>query len=69
MHSLGPKVIQKIDRIPKIFSGVGGLGSRDVRPGDFIAIFKNMMRNDGKEKEFFVGNPFFSEPYFGYACT
>jgi pyruvate-ferredoxin/flavodoxin oxidoreductase len=42
----------KIDRIPKIFSGAGGLGSRDVRPGDFIAIFKNMMRNDGKE--FFV---------------
>lgn len=51
---VGSKGYPKIDRIPKIFSGVGGLGSRDVRPGDFIAIFKNMMRNDGKEKEFFV---------------
>jgi pyruvate-ferredoxin/flavodoxin oxidoreductase len=29
-----------IDHIPKIHSGVAGLGSRDVRPGDFISTIK-----------------------------
>ena len=27
----------KIERVPKIYSGAAGLGSRDVRPGDIIA--------------------------------
>ena len=34
--------------IPRIYHGAAGLGSRDVRPGDIIAIFKNMM-DDGQE--------------------
>ena len=38
----------RIDRIPAIFSGVGGLGSRDVRPGHIVAIFENMQKPDGK---------------------
>ncbi|HJT36356.1 MAG TPA: 2-oxoacid:acceptor oxidoreductase family protein [Pirellulales bacterium] len=38
----------KIDRIPRIYHGAAGLGSRDVRPGDIIAIFDNM-QNDGQE--------------------
>ena len=42
---------EKIDRIPRIFSGAAGLGSRDVRPGDISAIFQNMMQGD---REFFV---------------
>jgi pyruvate-ferredoxin/flavodoxin oxidoreductase len=34
---------EKIDRIPRIYHGSAGLGSRDVRPGDLIAAFHNMM--------------------------
>ncbi|MFQ5612892.1 MAG: 2-oxoacid:acceptor oxidoreductase family protein [Anaerolineae bacterium] len=33
-----------IDTIPYIYSGSAGLGSRDVRPGDFIAAVENMRR-------------------------
>ncbi|MEZ4864174.1 MAG: 2-oxoacid:acceptor oxidoreductase family protein [Caldilineaceae bacterium] len=34
-----------IHRVPTIYSGSAGLGSRDVRPGDFIATVKNMINN------------------------
>jgi pyruvate-ferredoxin/flavodoxin oxidoreductase len=34
-----------VSRIPAIFSGVAGLGSRDIRPGDFIAAVENMRRD------------------------
>jgi pyruvate-ferredoxin/flavodoxin oxidoreductase len=37
-----------IARVPKIYHGSAGLGSRDVRPGDIHAIFDNMMR-EGQE--------------------
>ena len=37
-----------IDRIPRVYSGSAGLGSRDVRPGDIIAAFENMI-HDGPE--------------------
>jgi pyruvate-ferredoxin/flavodoxin oxidoreductase len=33
---------EQIGRVPKIYSGAAGLGSRDVRPGDIYAIFENM---------------------------
>ena len=33
----------KAHRVPVIYSGAAGLGSRDVRPGDFIATIKNMV--------------------------
>ena len=33
----------RLHRIPTIYSGSAGLGSRDVRPGDFIAVVKNMV--------------------------
>jgi pyruvate-ferredoxin/flavodoxin oxidoreductase len=39
---------EKIDHIPRIYHGAAGLGSRDVRPGDIIAIFHNMMKPDGQ---------------------
>jgi pyruvate-ferredoxin/flavodoxin oxidoreductase len=39
---------EKIDRMPKVFHGAAGLGSRDVRPGDMIAIYHNMIA-DGRE--------------------
>jgi pyruvate-ferredoxin/flavodoxin oxidoreductase len=40
---------EKISRVPRIYHGAAGLGSRDVRPGDIIAAFNNMMKPDGQE--------------------
>src|SRR6185369_7643826 len=34
---------EKIARIPQIYNGSAGLGSRDVRPGDLIAVVENMV--------------------------
>ncbi|MFN0017458.1 MAG: 2-oxoacid:acceptor oxidoreductase family protein [Pirellulaceae bacterium] len=34
---------EKVSRIPQIYNGSAGLGSRDVRPGDLIAVVENMM--------------------------
>ena len=39
----GQNGIEKIDRVPQIYHGAAGLGSRDVRPGDINAIFENMI--------------------------
>jgi pyruvate-ferredoxin/flavodoxin oxidoreductase len=39
----GQNGLEPIDRIPRIYHGAAGLGSRDVRPGDIIAIFDNMI--------------------------
>ncbi len=39
---------EKLDRIPIIYSGSAGLGSRDVRPGDIIAVVENMF-DDGQD--------------------
>jgi pyruvate-ferredoxin/flavodoxin oxidoreductase len=36
---------QKIERVPRIYSGAAGLGSRDVRAGDLIAVFDNMIKS------------------------
>ncbi len=35
-------------KIPKIYSGSAGLGSRDVRPDDIIAVVENMIKDDKK---------------------
>ena len=43
----------RVHRLPLIFSGSAGLGSRDVRPGDFIAVAKNMV--DGGRRYFVLG--------------
>jgi pyruvate-ferredoxin/flavodoxin oxidoreductase len=45
---LGQNGQEKVARIPRNFHGAAGLGSRDVRPGDIIAIFNNMMKPDGQ---------------------
>jgi pyruvate-ferredoxin/flavodoxin oxidoreductase len=37
-----------ISRMPKFYGGSAGLGSRDVRPGDFIAVVENMMNGEGR---------------------
>src|SRR5215831_1073356 len=39
---------EKIETLPRIYSGAAGLGSRDVRPGDIIAVFDNMI-DDGQD--------------------
>lgn len=39
---------ERIDRMPRIYHGSAGLGSRDVRPADVIAAFDNMIR-DGQD--------------------
>jgi len=46
--SLGVNGQEKIDRIPRIYHGAAGLGSRDVRPGDIIAVIENMMKPNGQ---------------------
>ena len=40
--------LEPIDRVPRIYHGAAGLGSRDVRPGDINAIFDNMIE-DGQD--------------------
>jgi pyruvate-ferredoxin/flavodoxin oxidoreductase len=45
---LGVNGQEKIDRIPRIYHGAAGLGSRDVRPGDVIAAVHNMMKPNGQ---------------------
>ena len=42
----------KIDHLPVIYSGSAGLGSRDIRPGDFLAVVNHMRAN--KARRFFV---------------
>ena len=49
----GQNGLEKIDRIPRVYHGAAGLGSRDVRPGDIGAIFHNMI--EGGQDFFVVG--------------
>jgi pyruvate-ferredoxin/flavodoxin oxidoreductase len=45
---LGVNGQEKTGRVPSIYHGAAGLGSRDVRPGDIIAAFHNMMKPSGQ---------------------
>jgi len=45
---LGQNGHDRIQRVPRIYSGAAGLGSRDVRPGDIIAAYQNMI-DEGRE--------------------
>jgi pyruvate-ferredoxin/flavodoxin oxidoreductase len=49
---MGTEGYPKIDNVPVIYSGVAGLGSRDVTPGHIFATVKNMSP-DGEQKRFF----------------
>ncbi len=44
---IGQEGYPYIERIPQVYSGSVGLGSRDVSPGDIIAITRNMEDADG----------------------
>lgn len=41
-----------VKRAPAIYSGAAGLGSRDIRPADFVAVVDHVRRQD--ERRFFV---------------
>jgi pyruvate-ferredoxin/flavodoxin oxidoreductase len=45
---------QKIKSMPEFLSGSGGLGSRDIRPGDFLAVARNMAFGNGSKRYFFT---------------
>ncbi|KAA3602021.1 MAG: pyruvate ferredoxin oxidoreductase [Calditrichaeota bacterium] len=49
----GVKGHHPISRVPLVLSGSGGLGSRDVRPGDIVSIFKNMICKEAERKDYF----------------
>jgi pyruvate-ferredoxin/flavodoxin oxidoreductase len=42
----------RIDRVPVIYSGAAGLGSRDIRPGDFLAVVQHLRAQE--QQRFFV---------------
>ncbi|HXG52425.1 MAG TPA: 2-oxoacid:acceptor oxidoreductase family protein [candidate division Zixibacteria bacterium] len=42
----------RIERMPAVYGGSAGLGSRDVRPGDFVAVVDHL--RSGVERRFFV---------------
>ncbi|MDE2484054.1 MAG: 2-oxoacid:acceptor oxidoreductase family protein [candidate division NC10 bacterium] len=44
-----------VGRIPIVYSGSAGLGSRDIRPGDLVVAIDNMRRDDGGSRYFVVG--------------
>jgi pyruvate-ferredoxin/flavodoxin oxidoreductase len=48
---LGQNGLEKIARLPRIYSGCAGLGSRDVRPSDIISVFESMIHQG---PDFFV---------------
>jgi pyruvate-ferredoxin/flavodoxin oxidoreductase len=50
---MGTEGYPSVQRIPTIYSGVAGLGSRDVTPGLIEAVFTNMQPN-GAQKRFFT---------------
>ena len=45
---------EKINSVPEFLSGSGGLGSRDIRPGDFLAIARNMVDGNGSKRYYFT---------------
>ncbi len=50
MGARGPRITS----IPDVYSGVAGLGGRDVRPGHFVAAVNNMMSRGGS-RSFVLG--------------
>jgi pyruvate-ferredoxin/flavodoxin oxidoreductase len=48
----------KSEEVPEFFSGVYGLGSRDLQPGDLIAAVKNAMPEGDGRRLFYLGIDF-----------
>lgn len=53
--AMGTPGYPKIDRIPVIYSGVAGLGSRDVTPGQMVSTVKNMTETGANKRFFSLG--------------
>lgn len=53
----GNSALPKINRLPLIQHGAGGLGGRDVRGRDFIAIVDNLKLGEGGKTRYCVGIP------------
>jgi len=51
---IGHPGYERIESMPAVYSGSAGLGSRDTRPGHFVAIFEHM-RNHSERRYFTVG--------------
>ncbi len=52
---MGTAGYPQMNRMPKAFSGVAGLGSRDVTPGHIVATVKNMEKGDQGKRFFTLG--------------
>lgn len=50
----GAQGYPKIDRLPAIYSASAGLGGRDIRPGDFLALFRRI-QDSGSQRFFVLG--------------
>lgn len=53
--AMGTEGYPAIDRIPVVYSGVAGLGSRDVTPGHMLSIVENMTEGGANKRFFTVG--------------
>ncbi|MBF0214235.1 MAG: 2-oxoacid:acceptor oxidoreductase family protein [Magnetococcales bacterium] len=52
--AMGLPGFEKIDRVPVVFSGAAGLGSRDVTPGHMMSVVRNMIAGPVAGKRFFT---------------
>ncbi|MEO5340119.1 MAG: 2-oxoacid:acceptor oxidoreductase family protein [Magnetococcus sp. MYC-9] len=50
---MGVPGFERIERMPYVFSGTAGLGSRDTTPGHIVAVVRNMMKGPAEGKRFF----------------
>jgi pyruvate-ferredoxin/flavodoxin oxidoreductase len=53
----GVPALQPIEA-PLFFSGCGGLGSRDIQPGDLVAAVENMLPDGARKRRFYLGFEF-----------
>jgi pyruvate-ferredoxin/flavodoxin oxidoreductase len=51
----GNPELPRLHRLPEVYGGVAGLGGRDVRPGDFVAVVRHMA--EGGRRTFVLGIP------------
>ncbi len=49
------------EEIPEFYSGSFGMGSRDLQPGDLIAVVENMQKGGEQRRQFYLGIDFIRE--------
>ncbi|MBF0399230.1 MAG: 2-oxoacid:acceptor oxidoreductase family protein [Magnetococcales bacterium] len=50
---MGAPGFERLERIPFVFSGTAGLGSRDTTPGHIVAVIRNMLNGPTEGKVYF----------------